>query len=389
MKLAAAARAFAAGLALAIVPAAGQAQDAPFVGRLLFPVAFLCGPSSEAFLEGVAAGSYRTVVEIFNPSTETVRISKRAVRALPYQAGLRPSVAVDDRLPPGAAMAIECDEIRQMLPDPMSASFRFGSLLLLADRPVSVSVAYSGAPRGGEITTLEVLTVDGRAFCNGGEIGADGNCRCPRGLAGTACQVSIAEDSGPNFLRLRWVGLDVPGGIVRSDDDCVALEVENVSDRELLANVEFYGTLNGRGIGMFPALSSLPLQAFETGTITRCLRDFEGAGGASDLIDLAFSANLNARATVMAGLDGEGGRLDCIFAPTGYFHVVPAPELFVPYRAVLYDDQARRESFGGGDYAGRFPFPLPGDGIFVGDNYPDDLFDEGGPPVPEPIVPVP
>jgi hypothetical protein len=371
-------------------PAGTAAQDAPFGGRFMFPVEFLCGPSAEAFQEGVVAGSYRTVIQILNPSVaEPARISKTVVRSLPYQAGLRPSLPVEDRLDPGAAIAVECDEIRQLLPEPMSTSFRSGTLLLLSDRAIAVSVAYSAGPRGGEIAALDVLTVAGRHTCGAGELGPDGRCRCVRGLAGRFCEISIAEETGPTYLRLKWVGLDAPGDVVHSDDDCIALEVENFSARELLANVEFYGTLNGRAVAMLSPLSSLPLGAFETGSITRCLRDFEGAGGPSDLVGLAFSANLNARATVLDGLEGAGGRLDRIFAPTGYFHVEAAPELPVPYRAVLYDDQARRESFGGGDYAGRFSFALPGGGLFVGDTHPDELFDEGGPVTPEVIPPEP
>ncbi|MCC6984257.1 MAG: hypothetical protein IT535_13380 [Bauldia sp.] len=383
--------AVAAALAAALAaPAGGAAQDAPLAARLTFPVTFLCGPSSEAFQEGVVSGSYRTVIEILNPSaTDAVRFSKAVVRSLPYQAGLRPGLPIEDRLDPGAAIAVECDEIRQLLPEPMSTSFRSGTLVLLADGAVTVSVAYSAGPRGGEVAALDVLAVAGRRFCGAGELGPDGSCRCVRGLAGAFCQISIAEESGPTYLRLKWVGIDAPGDIVRSDDDCIRLEAENFSPRALLANIEFYGTLNGRAVAMLSPLSSLPLEAFETGSVTRCLRDFEGDGGPSDLIGLAFSANINARATVLDGLDGGGGRLDRIFAPTGYFHVEPAPELPVPYRAVLYDDQARRESFGGGDYAGRFPFPLPGGGIFVGDTHPDALFDEGGPVTPEVIPPEP
>jgi hypothetical protein len=366
-----------------------QAQNTPFAARFIFPVAFLCGPSAEAFQEGVVSGSYQTVIEIINPSgSQPAQISKTVVRSLPYQSGLRSSLSVADRIEPGAAIAVECNEIRQLLPGPMSTSFRSGTLMLLSDRAIAVSAAYSARPRGGEIAALDVLIVGGRAFC-GGDVAADGSCRCPRGLAGRFCEISVAEESGPTYLRLKWVGLDAPGDIIRSDDDCIELEVENFSARELLADIEFYGTLNGRAVGMLSPLSSLPLGAFETATVARCLRDFEGAGGSADLIGLAFSANLNARATVLDGLDGAGGRLDRIFAPTGYFHVEAAPELPVPYRAVLYDDEARRRSFGGGDYAGRFPFPLPGGGLFVGDTHPDELFDEGGPLTPEVVPPEP
>lgn len=205
---------------------------------------------------------------------------------------------------------------------------------------------------------------------------------------GEFCELSIAKRSGPTFLRMRWVGIDRPGDIVRSGDDCVSLEVQSFSPRTVLAEIEFYGTLNGRPLPMLSPLTTVPLNALETVVVARCLRDFE-RDGPDDLLELAFSATLNARATVFDGIDGAGERLDRIFAPTGYFHVDPAPEQFIPYTAVLYDATARRETFAGGDYAGRLGFSLPPGGIFVGDTHHDDLYDEGGPAPPPDVVPEP
>jgi hypothetical protein len=363
--------------------------DVPIAARFLYPVGFICGRASEAFQEGVVTGRYSTVVHVVNPGSAPVAFAKTVRRALPYQAGLPPAAYQADRLDPGAAMAIECEEIRQSLPASMSASFRTGYLGLLSDRPLNVGVTYSAGPRDGEISTADTETIRGQVFCGLGRLDAEGQCDCPSGLAGPHCEISIAKQSAPTFLRLKWVGIDAPGDIVRSDNDCVSLEVESFTGRPLLAEIEFYGTLNGRPKPMLSPLTSVPLTPFETEVVERCFRDFEGDGGPSDLLELAFSATINARATVLDGLDGAGGRLDRIFAPTGYFHVEAAPELFVPYTAVLYDDLARRESFNGGDYAGRFGFTLPRGGIFVGDTHPDELYDEGGPEPPPDIVPEP
>ncbi len=356
----------------------------------MYPVSVLCGDATESFQEGVVTGSYKTALNVFNPSPrERASIRVEIARSLPYQSSGAQSALPGTDLAPLAAMEIECDQIRNALPLPGTAQFRTGYLIVFASRDVEVTAVYSGRPRGSEVASVDVLKIEARRPCGPGEIGPAGTCKCPKGLGGRRCEVVVAKGSGPTFLRMKWVGLDRPGDVFRSENDCITLEITNFTDRELLANVEFYGTLDGDAKGMISPLSSLPLEARATETIERCLRDFEGQGGASDLIDLAFSATLNARATVFGGLDGQGGRLDRIFAPTGYFHVEPDPELFVPYRAVLYDGVARRRSFGGGDYAGRFGFALPGGGIYIPDTHPDELFDEGGPAPPPVIVPEP
>lgn len=371
-------------------PGAAFSQDeaAPKGARYLYPVHFICGDSSEAFQEAVVAGAFKTAINIVNSSAAANRLDFRIARSLPYQASGDGSALPAVSLDPQAAIEIECDQLRGALAAPATAQLRAGYVEIFSTAPLHVTAVYSAGPAAGDQTSVDVVAASGRALCGPGETLENGGCRCPKGLAGRSCEISTAEESGPTFLRLKWVGIDAPGDVARSDDDCFELEVQNVSGLNLRADVEFYGTLNGHPRGMVSPLSSLPLHASETGTINRCLRDFEGEGGASDLLDLAFSAVLNARATVRGGLDGSGGRLDRMFAPTAYFHVDPAPELFVPYRSVLYDDTARRQTFGGGDYAGRFGFALPGGGIFVGDTHPDELYDEGG-PAPPAVVPVP
>ena len=45
------------------------------------------------------------------------------------------------------AIEIECDEIRMMLPQSMTAQFRSGFLRLLAEAPLTVVATYSSRPR--------------------------------------------------------------------------------------------------------------------------------------------------------------------------------------------------------------------------------------------------
>jgi hypothetical protein len=152
--------------ALSVTAARAQAPELPITARYMFPVNVLCGASSEQFQEGVVAGAYRTVIHVLNPSpADPARLAKTVVRTLPYQSGLPATDFVEDNLGPGGAMAIECDELRQRLPDAMSASFRSGYLVLYSDRDIEVSVGYSAGPRGGEIATQDTARIEATELC--------------------------------------------------------------------------------------------------------------------------------------------------------------------------------------------------------------------------------
>lgn len=128
--------------------------------RIIYPVKFLCGPSSERFQEGMVSGFAATAIDVLNPSAgREVRFTKHATRALPYQEPGPVSPVVADRLAPLRAIEIECNEIRQMLPSQMTEEFRTGYLVIRADARLVVTAAYSARPRDGEIATLSVETV--------------------------------------------------------------------------------------------------------------------------------------------------------------------------------------------------------------------------------------
>ena len=157
----------AAALLMALAqPHWAQVPDLPITPRFLFPVSLLCGSSSENLQEGVVRGRYNTVVHLMNPSSNAdVLLAKSVVRSLPYQDGLPPGTVLDDMLEPGASMAIECNELRQMQAGQMAREFRTGYLVVWSDGPLQVSVAWSGAHGDGEVETLAQADIGGRELC--------------------------------------------------------------------------------------------------------------------------------------------------------------------------------------------------------------------------------
>lgn len=163
---------FLAGVAVAVlVP---QQVDAQSKGQVYaYPVNFLCGPSSESFQEGTVAGVSHTAVHILNPSGRDVRFEKRVSRALPYQVEGAHGDRIRDSIGPLGAIEIECNEIRQMLPSPMTEEFRSGYLMLRAEAQLVVTVTYSARPHNGEISTLDVQRVSPIRTRQGPEPGGD------------------------------------------------------------------------------------------------------------------------------------------------------------------------------------------------------------------------
>lgn len=213
------------------------AQEARQPG-VLYPVKFLCGPSSESFQEGMVNGVAQTAVNVLNPSAEReVRFEKRVARALPYQTAGPVSPVQQDAIQPMSAIEIECNEIRQMLPSQMTEEFRTGYLMLRAEAELIVTVVYSARPRDGEISTLDVQRVAAVETDDGGgggsgapdlviaEIDMDNlRNRCPSGQGSCIAEVPVTvanigdADAGPFRVRISFdpgqstlVFRDLPG----------------------------------------------------------------------------------------------------------------------------------------------------------------------------------
>lgn len=130
--------------------------------QIYYAVKFICGPSSEAFQEGMVAGFAATAINILNPSlNQKVQFEKRVSRALPYQEPGPISKVIQGAIGPLEAIEIECNEIRQMLPSQMTKEFRTGYVVIHSGANLEVTAVYSARPRGGEISALDVQKIKG------------------------------------------------------------------------------------------------------------------------------------------------------------------------------------------------------------------------------------
>ena len=148
-------------VALVLSAASSAAQERlPIVAEYLYPVKFVCGGSSESFQEGLVRGVHATSISIHNPSNvRAVNFTKQVSRALPFQRSGSDSELVVDTLPPRASIDIECNEIRMMLPQSMTAQFRSGFLRIHATRDLDVVVVYSSRPHEADVSTIDVEVV--------------------------------------------------------------------------------------------------------------------------------------------------------------------------------------------------------------------------------------
>ena len=133
--------------------------------RYIYAVKFLCGPSEEAFQEGAVRGVHATAINLFNPMPrDHVRIVKRVSRALPFQTPGAVSPQVEDVIGPQEAIAVECDEIRMMLPASMTTQFRDGFVSFVADGELVVTAVYSARPHRGEVSTIDIETIEAQVI---------------------------------------------------------------------------------------------------------------------------------------------------------------------------------------------------------------------------------
>ena len=231
-------------------PASAQSKDSAndTVGSAVYPIQFLCGPSVEGFQEGVVRGVHATSILLFNPAPEqAVSFSKNVARALPFQTPGFVGDPARDTIGPQQAIGIECDELRMMLPASMTTQFRTGVLHVVADGDLVVTVTYSSRPHEGEVSTIDVETVEAQQIetrptdpkkkpdlvvraINGI------NVRCPTGGGScvTTANVSLANigagNAGAFTTRVLLdpaqsvvVKLDQPGGLAAGDTVTVPL----------------------------------------------------------------------------------------------------------------------------------------------------------------------
>ncbi|MDJ0628305.1 MAG: hypothetical protein QNJ44_08585 [Rhodobacter sp.] len=127
--------------------------------KLLYSAQFLCGPADEALQPGVARGTYETLVTLTNATARPIQFGKRVSRALPRQDAGFVSPLVPGRIAPQSSISVECNEIRHMMPVPMTEQFRSGSLLIFADGRLTVTAVYSARAADGGITSMQTIPI--------------------------------------------------------------------------------------------------------------------------------------------------------------------------------------------------------------------------------------
>lgn len=152
-------------------------SEIPVDANFSYAPRFVCGIVIEHMQEGLVAGDYATHIVIVNPSDTAIRFQKFAIGALPFQRGMTPGTLQSDVVPPASTIAIECNEIRTMLPGSMSQEFRSGVLEIDAEASLDVDVTYSARPRGGDVSSIDQEAVPARTRA------------CPTGMGGPDCTI--------------------------------------------------------------------------------------------------------------------------------------------------------------------------------------------------------
>ena len=130
--------------------------------KFVYAVPFQCGYSGETLQEGVARGEHRTLITLTNASLKRARFAKRVSRGLPDQDPGALSGFETGRIAAQRSIGIECDEIRRLLPVPMTKQFRAGTVIVYSDTRLDVAATYSARPADGEVSAAQVVIIEPR-----------------------------------------------------------------------------------------------------------------------------------------------------------------------------------------------------------------------------------
>jgi hypothetical protein len=143
---------------------AGQASPVPAPARFNYAAKFVCGefdkfsdPVNPAVPEGpVKPGNYQTAINVHNPNSILVGLSKKAVLLF---AGTAPSdeTVFEQPMPPGPffgvelqpdfGLEIDCQDIRRQLLGPVAPPapvFIKGWVVILSNAPLDIEVVFTG-----------------------------------------------------------------------------------------------------------------------------------------------------------------------------------------------------------------------------------------------------
>lgn len=170
------------GRARAVLFAQKIAKDAREVERkprrqFLYVAKLVCGVQPSTTDMRLARGHYATTINLYNLGERPARVEKTLALAIPpgWQRPGRVSPIGRDLVPPGHAIAVDCEDVRRrVFAGTLPARFIDGFVRIVSDRRLTVTGVYSTATLNAEGTaedhsSIHVEQVPGRIIRAGGE----------------------------------------------------------------------------------------------------------------------------------------------------------------------------------------------------------------------------
>ncbi len=156
--------------AAALLFAAPTTADAQFKASYQYAVKTLCTLMGDVgFGDAMAAGRYRTLVNIHNPTEKKVEVARKfALAGQPGEpaGGISITPYKSFVLGPDQAVALNCFDIANFFCPINGICVDFtaidGFLVLNSTAELDVVAVYSGNPKSGEVSALEVETIAAR-----------------------------------------------------------------------------------------------------------------------------------------------------------------------------------------------------------------------------------
>jgi hypothetical protein len=151
---------------LVALPAFGTTDDDPILPRFQYAAKFACTmniPGTSQTTPSLLPGAYQTVIDIHNPSAQTVQLRKKI--AVTFPAGRQEpgevSRFLEDMLAPDEALKVDCDQILE----DFGVAFIHGAegfLVVESTRSLDVVAAYTAGGVGSEVASIAVEQIPER-----------------------------------------------------------------------------------------------------------------------------------------------------------------------------------------------------------------------------------
>lgn len=132
--------------------------DSPARERFLYLAKVVCGTQPLTTGLQLARGHYATTINVFNPGRQAARLRKTLALAIPpgQQQPGRVLPIGRDILPPGQALAVDCEDIRtRVFNGTLPGSVIDGFVSIISDQPLNVTGVYTTATLNAEGTAQD------------------------------------------------------------------------------------------------------------------------------------------------------------------------------------------------------------------------------------------